>query len=136
MDTIKTWAKHLNGHIILFKENHDLGASAYSELGIELIEGILVNKKRIPALENINVVITEIKGLRIMFSNFPVKNDIEEDERFRPITDKLFEIFRGYNCDINVHGHIHSYILGNAPFCRNVSVKTTGFKPVRIREML
>lgn len=136
-DNIRTWVNRLNGRIILIKGNHDRDASVYLELGIEVIEGILVNGEHIPASKYVNALITEINGLMIMFSHYPVEEDgIKRDEKFNPAISKLFEIFIEYNCDINVHGHVHSRSLEGSLYCRNVSVEVMGFKPVRIGDIL
>ncbi|MCL4427596.1 MAG: hypothetical protein M1276_01175, partial [Deltaproteobacteria bacterium] len=97
----------------------------------------MANGKHIPAPKHVNALITEINGSRIMFSHLPVEEDgIKRDEKFNLAISKLFEIFLEYNCDINVHGHVHSRSLEGSAYCRNVSVEVIGFKPVRIMEIL
>ena len=140
-DKIKIWAKRLNGNIILIKGNHDRGSYAfYKELGIDLIEGVhlllggtydLINTPK-----HVNALITELASKRIMFSHFPVENYIEHDLYYKPATEKLFEIFEKYNCDINIHGHVHSHSIQESPFCINASIEVTDFKPARIKNIL
>ena len=140
-DKIKTWAKRLNGNITLIKGNHDRGSYAfYKELGIDLIEGVhlLLNGTYdlINTPKHVNTLITELAGKRIMFSHFPVENHIKHDIYYKPATEKLFEIFMQYNCDINIHGHVHSNSIWESPSCINASVEVINFKPVKIKNII
>ena len=140
-DKKKMWIKRLNGNIILIRGNHDSGNYAfYSELGIDLIEGahLLLNGTYnfINTPKYVNAVITEIAGKRIMFSHLPVKNYTVRDAHYEPTTNKLLEIFTEYDCEINIHGHVHSHSVKESPFCVNASVEAIGFKPVRIKDIL
>jgi calcineurin-like phosphoesterase family protein len=137
------YLKQLNGRIHLLRGNHDAGFDIYKKLKIDVMEGVhiflngtygfLVNKNKYA-----NAIITEINGHRIMFSHFPVINNIAEDiENFSGVTEELHGIFKEYNCNINIHGHTHSQSIGIAPFCKNVSIEAIGdFRPLRIGELL
>ncbi len=140
---ITKYIKELNGRIYLIKGNHDADNATYKELGINVIENIHLfidgSYDIIPTKHKYaNAIITEINGKRIMFSHFPVVNDIVEDmENFAGITKELYEIFKNYNCNLNIHGHTHSQSIKIASFCKNVSVEAIGdFKPHKIGEII
>jgi len=142
-DKIIKYLEQLNGRIHLLRGNHDAGRDIYKKLNIDVMEGVhiflngtygfLVNKNKYA-----NAIITEINGHKIMFSHFPVVNDIQEDiENFAGVTEELYGIFREYKCNINIHGHTHSQSIKIAPFCKNVSVEAIGdFKPREIGEIV
>ncbi|MHB1661457.1 MAG: tyrosine-type recombinase/integrase [bacterium] len=142
-DKIANYVKKLNGHIYLISGNHDVGSAIYEELGVDVIENVhsfldgsydIIPTKHKYA----NAIIVEIDGKRIMFSHFPVVNDIVEDmENFAGVTKELYEIFKNYNCDLNIHGHTHSTSIKIASFCKNASIEAIGdFKPRKIGEII
>ena len=142
-DKITKYIKELNGQIYLIKGNHDADNAAYKELDINIIENIHLfidgSYDIIPAKHKYaNAIISEIDGKRIMFSHFPVVNDIVEDmENFAEITKELYEIFKNYNCNLNIHGHTHSQSIKIVSFCKNASVEAIGdFKPRKIGEII
>jgi calcineurin-like phosphoesterase family protein len=142
-DKITRYVKKLNGHIYLISGNHDAGSSIYEGLGIDVIENVHLfldgSHDIIPTkYKYANAIITEIDGKRIMFSHFPVVNNIVEDmENFAGVTKELYEIFKDYSCDLNIHGHTHSVSIKIASFCKNASLEVIGdFKPHKIGEII
>ena len=92
-------------------------------------------KYRYKKFEKVSCLIKNINGKRVLFSHYPVFNDNPYDEKFRNITNALEEIFNILNCDINVYGHTHSYIVGDKK-CINACLEVNDFKPLKIEEIL
>jgi calcineurin-like phosphoesterase family protein len=144
-------AKKLNGKITLIKGNHDKDKHIefYKSLNWEIIEEVRIEanieeeiktyidsmKYRYKKFEKISCLIKDIKGKRVLFSHYPVFNDNPYDEKYESITNALEEIFNLTNCNINVHGHTHSYIVGDKR-CINVCLEVNDFKPLNLEEIL
>jgi calcineurin-like phosphoesterase family protein len=144
-------AKKLNGKITLIKGNHDKEKHIkfYKSLGWDIIDGVRIEaevdegikkyiesmKYRYKKFEKVSCLIKNINGKRVLFSHYPVFNDNPYDEKFRNITNALEEIFNILNCDINVYGHTHSYIVGDKK-CINACLEVNDFKPLKIEEIL
>jgi len=79
--------------------------------------------------------ITTINNKRILFSHFPLFNNNPYDKKYNKITDALEYLYNKYNCDLNIHGHTHSYnsIFENSI---NVSVENQNLTPIKIKELL
>ena len=144
-------AKKLNGKITLIKGNHDKDRHIefYKSLGWEIIEGVRIEanieeeiktyidsmKYRYKKFEKISCLIKDINGKRVLFSHYPVFNDNPYDKKYRDITNALEEIFNLTNCDINIHGHTHSYIVGDNK-CINACLEVNDFKSMNVKETL
>jgi len=144
-------AKKLNGKITLIKGNHDKDRHIefYKSLGWEIIEGVRIEanieeeiktyidsmKYRYKKFEKISCLIKDINGKRVLFSHYPVFNDNPYDKKYRDITNALEEIFNLTNCDINIHGHTHSYIVGDKK-CINACLEVNDFKSMNVKETL
>jgi len=144
-------AKKLNGHITLIKGNHDKDRHIefYKSLGWEIIEGVRIEanieegiktyietmKYRYKNFEKISCLVKEIDGKRVLFSHYPVFNDNPYDEKYMNITNALEEIFNLTNCDINIHGHTHSYFVKDKR-CINACLEVNDFKPLNLEDTL
>ena len=123
-DSIQTYAPILNGIKYLIRGNHDKGVQMYLDNGFtEVID--------FKAKGEAAYYISEVEGIKILFSHFPIVSDGYDDVHWR----LLSEIFEKKKCDINIHGHVHSMKLGDER-CINVSVEAIGFKPIRISELI
>jgi calcineurin-like phosphoesterase family protein len=144
-------AKKLNGKITLIKGNHDKDGHIefYKSLGWDVIDGVRIKanieeeiktyidsmKYRYKKFEKISCLIKDINGKRVLFSHYPVFNDNPYNEKYESITNALEEIFSLTNCDINIHGHTHSYIVGDKR-CINACLEVNDFKPLNLEEIL
>ncbi|MHB8232090.1 MAG: metallophosphoesterase family protein [bacterium] len=141
-DRITGYVKKLNGRIHLLKGNHDSSNYIYEELGVDVLEDVhifLDGTYDLLAMKHkyANAVITEINGYRIMFSHFPVINNIVHDiGKFNDTTVELYEIFKKYYCDVNIHGHVHSHSIKIASFCVNASIEVMDFEPWKVKDIL
>lgn len=124
VDSIQTYAAKLNGIKYLLRGNHDKGWKTYLENGF--YEVIDFSEKG-----HAGYFIAEVEGIKILFSHYPIVTDGYDDVHWR----FLSEIFKKEKCDINIHGHIHSMVLGDDR-CMNVSVEAVGFRPVKLGALL
>jgi calcineurin-like phosphoesterase family protein len=123
-DTVQTYAARLNGVKCLLRGNHDKGRDVYLENGFSDV--IDFSQKGEAAY-----FIAEVEGKKILFSHYPIVSDGYDDVHWRT----LLKVFEKEQCDINIHGHVHSMKLGDAR-CINVSVEAIGFRPVKLGELL
>lgn len=123
-EAVQRWAQELNGTKYLLRGNHDRSPQTYFENGFA--EVIDFPKKGEPAYH-----ITDVDGIRILFSHYPIVSDGYDDIRWRYLSN----IFDKQQCHINIHGHVHSMQL-NEKFCINASVEVIRYRPVRLRELL
>ncbi len=140
-------AKKLNGKIILIKGNHDKEKHIdfYKSIGWKIIDGIEIELKEFDKeyLEKIKskydnktlldtaCLVKEIGDKRILFSHYPVFNDNLYDKKYQKATKLLQEIFNLCECDINIHGHTHSYCVGDKR-CINACLEVNDFVPMEI----
>jgi len=139
-------AGKLNGKVTLIKGNHDKARHLeyYRSIGWRVIDGIEieVDCDRSPidhlkyryggkTLAKTACLVKEMGGRRILFSHYPVFNDNPYDEKYRGVTDLLQEIFTACGCDLNVHGHTHSYVVGDGR-CLNACLEVNDFRPVML----
>jgi len=140
-------AKKLNGKITLIKGNHDKQAHIdyYKSIGWKIIENIeieindfakdfvdyLKDKYDKKTILETACLVKDINDKRILFSHYPVFNDNPYDEKYKNISELLKEIFSICNCDINIHGHTHSYCV-NDTRCINACLEVNDFVPMKI----
>ena len=142
---IEYFTKTLKGNKIIILGNHDRKAPLYKNYGWKVFEGIHIdlnmdnsfvyNDKDISLLSGL---VKDICGKRILFSHYPVFDDNTYDranKRIRSRTVIFEEIFKKFNCDMNIHGHVHSKRT-SFDKCVNVSVEKLDFTPVRISSLL
>lgn len=135
-------AKRLQGNITLIKGNHDKERHLefYKTLGWRVIEtieiaiesfdesylGYLQYKYDRKTLSRTACLVKDIAGKRVLFSHYPVFNDNPYDEKYQNISQLLQEIFALCACDINIHGHTHSYCVKDKR-CINACLEANGF---------
>lgn len=133
--------KRIIGKNILLRGNHDKNNKGlYENFGIKVIDDAIfslngrdfvMSKKE----KMLACYITDIKGIRIMFSHFPIYDENPYDAKFKPISSILEELYNDFNCQINIHGHTHSKPSAfNKSY--NVSVENINFKPKLIKDIL
>jgi calcineurin-like phosphoesterase family protein len=137
------WASLLNGNKLLLKGNHDHSSrQKYKEAGfitfiksqILFIDGkISILKEHCKGGES--CLIADIGKHRILFSHIPFIIANKCDEKFQEDALELEELFKEFNCDLNIHGHVHSKET-NLKSCRNVCVDARDFRPIKINELL
>lgn len=123
-EAVRIWAGKLNGIKYLLRGNHDKAPQTYLDHGFSGV--IDFPCKGEPAYH-----ITQVDGIRILFSHYPIVSDGYDDTRWR----YLSKVFDREQCHINIHGHVHSMKL-NEKFCINASVEAIGYRPVRLQEIL
>jgi len=140
-----TTAAKLNGKITLIKGNHDKQKHIdfYKSIGWDVIEDIRIEtdvenqfeylkyKYDTKTLSKTACLVKEIDGKKILFSHYPVFNDNPYDEKFKNISELLKEVFTLCGCDINIHGHTHSYKVADKR-CINACLEVNDFKPLEI----
>ncbi|KAL0236853.1 hypothetical protein PCE1_000250 [Barthelona sp. PCE] len=120
----------LNGSIINLKGNHDISNSGKlkKKADIDQIKGChFIQNGLVFELNNVpkmaHCVIMDIDGVRIMFTHymiFGLSEDGFDMQKFGPTITFLQQLFEQMNCDINIHGHIHTNRYDD-PRCRCVS---------------
>ena len=135
---IEEYTKRLNGHIHLILGNHDHGNNTvYKKSKIDVIDKIHYNGKSInKQYKDSSALICKIKNKTILFSHIPIVKDMRHGDRFFEYNDELYNLFKKFNCDINIHGHIHSINLDKKTKCINTSIEVINFKPIRIKELI
>ena len=141
------YAKKLNGNFTLIKGNHDkqVHLDFYKSIGWRVIEDIQIKiphsihnqLKRFDKniLAKTACLIKDIDNKRILFSHYPIFNDNPYDEKYKPITGILEFLFFSLNCNINIHGHTHSYKIDNKR-CINACLEVNDFKPLDMKGIL
>lgn len=137
------YGNFISGNNILLPGNHDSNSiDTYLNNGFtNVLTGVNIIEKNIHfKAENydfrmLNCLITEIEGVKIMFSHFPVFDDNKYDIKFKEITNKLEELFLDFNCNLNIHGHTHN-LKAKEKFCFNASIEGTNFKFLSIEDIL
>ena len=123
-EEIERYTKALNGQKYLLRGNHDRGAQIYMTKGFL---GLIDYSAKGEAAYHV----CEVEGLRILFSHYPIVTDGFDDVHCR----SLAKVFEEERCDINIHGHVHSMVLGDSR-CINASLEAIGFVPKRLGELL
>jgi len=134
------YALFMNGKKILIIGNHDAkDISVYKDLFEFVIsDGTvwIVRDNQITYLKThhrlANGIVKTIGEYKILFSHYPIYPPEGEES---PVTEELKKVFEKLNCNLNIHGHIHSKELNN-PLLINASVEKIDFKPVKIKELI
>ena len=139
------YASKLKGNYTLIVGNHDKmkHLEYYKSLGWNIIENIDIrvsyDKKLLHYLKRFKIktacIIEDIGDKRILFSHYPISNDNPYDEKYKENTELLEFLFHTLNCDINIHGHTHSYTIKNKR-CINACVEVNEFKPINLAKLL
>jgi calcineurin-like phosphoesterase family protein len=144
---------NLNGNKILLIGNHDrtnyLKKLDKSWKIIDKIEIDLNNEFKNEILNKLNnnfklsqkekrlqvCYITEINETRILFSHFPLYDNNQYDLKYQNIVKSLEFLYESFNCQVNIHGHIHSH---DSAFKNsiNVSIEKLDFNPVKLKNLL
>jgi len=139
-------AEKLKGNITLIKGNHDKNQylEYYKSIGWKVINSIEIeihfDKSHLEHIKSkydkkilleTACLVKDINGKRIFFSHYPVFNDNSFDKKFKNISKLLQEIFSFCNCDVNIHGHTHSYCV-NDKRCINACLEVNDFIPLKI----
>lgn len=147
---ITNYLPRLNGNIILVLGNHDRKPQVDAYSSITVLDGCYINLNEVltkvvtssDKLYNLfSGLVIEVNDKRILFSHYPVFNSDKINEydhknpNISPRISLLENIFSSNNCDLNIHGHIHS---GNNAFknSKNVSLENINFKPIRLGDLL
>jgi len=70
-----------------------------------------------------------ISGKKIFFSHFPLFNNNEFDNKYKNIVYSLEDIYNILECEVNIHGHIHSH-LSNFKDSINVCLEHNEFNRI------
>ncbi len=123
-EAVRTWAHKLNGTKYLLRGNHDKAPQTYLDNGFA---GVI----DFPGKNEPAYLIVEVEGIRILFSHYPIVSDGYDDRHWR----YLSRVFDQEQCQINIHGHVHSIQL-NEQYCINASIEAIGYKPIKLEELL
>ena len=142
-------AKKLNGKITLIKGNHDkdrhieyyksIGWKAIGDIRIDIDFdkshiGFLKYKYDRKTLSKTACLVKEVNSKKILFSHYPVFNDNPYDEKYKNVSALLQEVFNICGCDLNIHGHTHSYTVSDKR-CINACLEVNDFKPLDLKEI-
>lgn len=133
----------LRGKKILIEGNHDAkrryGALIKENFDIVIDGGNLII---LDSKQNVNIVptnnrrtngmIVDVEKIRILFSHYPI---YQYDEYDKTRIDILNKFYREYNCNLNIHGHVHFKDEVHYELC-NVSVEKIDFTPKSILSIL
>jgi calcineurin-like phosphoesterase family protein len=133
----------LNGTIILVLGNHDPKPYDNKLNGMEVIDGFYWEQKDIlNKVYNPDVMfsgfIKIFRDKKCLFSHYPVFDNDDWDRKNKMIAPRisvLETIFTANECNLNVHGHIHSND-GAFKYSKNVSFERIGFKPIKLSTIL
>lgn len=123
-EDIERYTKKLNGQKYLLRGNHDRGAQIYRTKGFS---DVIDYKAKGEAAYHI----AQVDGLRILFSHYPIISDGFDDIHWRTLS----KVFEEEKCDVNIHGHVHSMVLGDSR-CINASLEAIGFAPIQLGQLL
>lgn len=147
-------ATSLNGNKILLVGNHDKpkDIEVLKECGWQVINSVVVAlddegvtdilarfetnfRLSEKELRNLACYVCDVDDLRIMFTHFPLFNNNPYDEKYNVITEALEFLFLEFDCEINIHGHTHSY-EAKEKFCVSACVELIGFEPVTLGKLV
>lgn len=131
---------NLNGRIILILGNHDIPMlnklkqfQTENKDKLEVIYGLMGTQQKLINPQGISGLVGGFCGKKIMFSHYPV---ISEDAYMRGkalrTKQALAEVFQREQCDLNIHGHVHSNDQHTDLNEINVSIERIGFQPVKM----
>jgi len=137
----------LNGDIIMILGNHDGKGVEQKYNGIETVRGFyyedsmgFFNKVHNPIQNDrmLSGFIKEIDNKKYLFAHYPVfDNDTWDraNSRIAPRVDILEKLYKGLNCDYNVHGHVHS---NKSAFKDSINVcfEHLSFQPKKLGDIL
>jgi len=141
---IETITKQLRGRKIFLRGNHDYkSADTYTKHGFEyVIEHPHFSLNGTTYVETNcqeklkGCYIKTIMGKKIFFSHFPLFGTEYKDERYKDLKYELEKFYKDFECEINIHGHVHSKTLSNDSKNINVSVENIDFKPILLKTLL
>ena len=136
------FTEFLNGRKILIGGNHDAKGKflenykRYFEAVVAQGKVVIVSDHGMEIIKTkhplVNGIVKKIKGLKILFSHYPV---YLPDGIHSKASSQLAEVFKEFNCDLNIHGHVHSKTI-NHPLLVNASLEVLNLKPVRLIELI
>lgn len=131
----------LNGRIVMIIGNHDF----------RYLERFKKYQKRFPETfllvesvagltqpEGVSGLIKEINGKKVMFTHYPMVS-VDPYTRGKALEsrDAMAAVFKQENCDISVHGHLHSKDdFTDKRREINVSLERINFEPVRLGDLI
>jgi len=133
----------LNGIKILIRGNHDvLSDEFYLNNGFDFVVNgtCVISNNSFQIIKNdngllCNCLIVKNKEKCILFSHFNVFPHSQHNYfRYLIEVEYLKKEFDLYKCDINMHGHTHSYNIDDKR-CINMSIDNTNFYPIHINNL-
>lgn len=137
---VSRFINRLNGRILLLIGNHDVPALT----GLQRYAKAHPDKLRVhQACEELTEpaeasgFIKHLGGKKIMFSHYPlISVDPYSRGKAKTTRDAMAEVFKSHECDVNIHGHVHSNDAHTDRSEVNVSMERIGFAPRRIKDVL
>lgn len=135
----------LNGRVLLVLGNHDISSinkiKRFIEEFPEKLEVVYGVKDCQPYLlkpQWASGLIRELCGKKIMFSHYPLVTEDQYTKGKAAETKRaMTEVFKRENCDLNVHGHVHTKDAKTDKSREiNVSVERIDFKPQRLCDLV
>jgi calcineurin-like phosphoesterase family protein len=136
------WLDQLNGRIVLLIGNHDIGMLEQLNIYMNhypkkfyLVEGCdgVVDCEN-PGLSAFTKIMA---GKKLLFSHYPViSEELYARGKVKDTIEVLCNHFVDTECDLNIHGHVHSHDQNTFHNEINVSLERTGFKPIRLGDVL
>jgi len=136
---IDGYLKKLNGNKIFIYGNHDKNnLFNYAKV----IKGVLVEGEETIQDRELSLfsgLIKTINGKKIMFYHYPLEYEDKYDKQKERIVKRINkgkEIYNNFNCDLLIHGHVHSNEQKDIKNHFNVSCESLNFVPIQIKELL
>lgn len=135
------YIERLNGRIILLIGNHDVKKIGFFRKyqnhfpeKFFLVESV----GEVTEPKFLSGIIKQIGDKKVFFNHYPVVSvDPYIKGKAKEMRDEMRALFHAQNCDLCIHGHVHSNDEKNDKKREiNVSLEKTGFKPVRLGEFL
>jgi len=146
---VQEYINRLNGNIIFILGNHDSAPKGDKWRNSKVIRGIWpdINDGYITRIYDdmmfedvlLSGLVIDIDDTRYLMCHYDIFSDDDWDRRNKKIAPRieyLRKVFDDFDCDMLIHGHVHSLNSKDKDRSINVCLEHIGFKPQKIKKFI